>query len=181
MFMILMNLVNGVEGGVSKMEQQYYQQQNKKCPTGVKVISVINYIFAVLGILFAIAAIIGGIYFIFNGGSMASQIFGGGSQPGTLGAEVNAKAGAFYTNFGFIALGVGILVGLISTFAIIIGSKMWKGKNWARISEIILMVVWIILWSIELFKGSLGNLVMIIPAIVVIFYLIFCKKVKNFF
>lgn len=163
------------------MEQQTYQQNQKKIPTGVKVISVLNYIFAVFGILFAIAGIIGGIYFAINGGSMALEIFGIGSQPGTLGAEINSKAGAFYTNFGFIALGVGIIFALLSTFLIIVGMKMWKGKNWARISEIILMILWTILWSIELFKGNFLNLIMIIPSLIIFFYLIFSKNVNLFF
>ena len=113
---------------------------------------------------------------------MASQIFGlGNSQAGTLGADINSKAGAFYTNFGFIALGVGIIFTLLSTFLIIVGMKMWKGKNWARISEIVLMVLWTILWSIELFKGNFLNLIMIIPSLIIFFYLIFSKKVKHFF
>ncbi len=164
------------------MEQQIYQQNQKKIPTGIKVISILNYIFAVFGILFAIAGIIGGIYFAINGGSMASQIFGlGNSQAGTLGADINSKAGAFYTNFGFIALIVGIIFALLSTFLIIVGMKMWKGKNWARISEIVLMVLWTILWSIELFKGNFLNLIMIIPSLIIFFYLIFSKNAKNFF
>jgi hypothetical protein len=54
-----MNQVSGVEDSANKMEQQY-QNQNKT-PTGVKVISILNYIFAVLGILFAVVGIIGGI------------------------------------------------------------------------------------------------------------------------
>jgi len=58
---------------------------------------------------------------------------------------------------------------------------MWKGKNWAKISEIVLMVLWTILWSIELFKGNFLNLIMIVPSLVILFYLIFSKKVKNFF
>jgi len=165
-----------------KMEQQTYQQNQKKIPTGIKVISIINYIFAVFGILFAVAGIIGGIYFAINGGSMASQIFGlSNSQTGTLGAEINSSAGAFYTNFGLIALGVGIIFVLLSTFLIIVGMKMWKGRNWARISEIVLMVLWTILWSIELFNGNFLNLIMIIPSLTISFYLIFSKKVKNFF
>ena len=177
--MILTKRVNGAEGGVNKMQQNY--QSLNKTPTGIKIISILNYIFSVFGILFTIIGIIGGIYFIFNGGSMASQIFGGSSQPGTLGAEINTKAGAFYTNFGLIALGAGIFSGLLSTFLIIVGSKMWKGKNWARISEIVLMIMWIILWSIELFKGSLLNIVPIVPALIIIFYLIFSKNVRSFF
>ena len=163
------------------MEQQTYQQNQKKIPTGVKIISILNYIFAVFGILFAIAGIIGGIYFAINGGSMASQIFGIGSQPGTLGAEISSKAETFYSNFGFIALGIGVVFALLSIFMIIIGMKMWKGKNWARLSEIVLMVLWTILWSIELFKGNFLNLIMIIPALIIFFYLVFSKNVKNFF
>jgi hypothetical protein len=163
------------------MEQQKYKQNQKKTPTGIKIISILNYILAVFGILFAIAGIIGGIYFAISGGSMASQIFGFDSQPGTLGSEINSKAETFYTNFGFIALVVGIIFALLSIFMIIVGINMWKGKNWARISEIILIFLWTILWSIELFKENFLNLIMIIPALIVFFYLIFSNNVKNFF
>lgn len=162
------------------MENKNISNQ-KNTPVGIKAISILNYILGFIGILFAVAAIIGGIYFVINGGSMASQIFGFGSQAGTLGAEINAKTGTFYTYFGFITISIGIVSGILSILAIIIGIKMWKGKNWAKITQIILSVLWAILWSIELFKGAFLNLIMIIPSLIIILYLISSKKVKDFF
>jgi len=71
-------------------------EQENKSPTGIKVISILNYIFGVFGIIFGIIALIGGITFIFRGDSMAGELFGG-TSPGTIGSLVAGEFGRFST------------------------------------------------------------------------------------
>ena len=81
---------------------------------------------------------------------------------------------------GFIWIlgGLLLILGIINIF---IAKGLWKGKNWARVFLIVLMILWTIIWSIELFKGYFLNLIVIGPSLIILFYLFFSKKVKSFF
>jgi len=146
--------------------------QQKQIPTGVKIISILNYIFAGLSGLIFLMGVIGGITFMANGDSFASQIFGN---------SIGGNFGQFYSNFGLISFLFGILFGLFAFLLILFAINMRKGKNWAKISEIIFILLWIVAWSLELFRGSFGNLVIVVPLWIAFFYLVLSSKVKNFF
>lgn len=165
---------------MNKMDNYIRDKSNKKVPVGVKIIAILNYLLSAIAILFALAGIIGGIAFISNGSSFAQNLFGSFGS-GTLGDLITGEAGRFYTSFGFIALIIGILSFIVALLLIIFGINLWKGKNWARIWETILVSLWVIVWAIELFRGAFLNLIIIIPSLIVIFYLIFSSRVKEHF
>jgi len=151
---------------------------NIKVSAGYKILSVINYIFVAVFILFSLVLVIGGIYFLLNKDSLIEQLFGG-SLSGAFGTQINTAFSTFYGSFGWIALAIGIFFLVFSIFLFFVGVGLWKAKKWARISEIILSVLWIVLWSIELFNGALFNLIPIFPSLIVLGYLIFNKGYKE--
>ena len=157
------------------MKRQLDNKYSRKAPIGIKVISILNYIFSVFGILFGIFALIGGIVFVIKGDSFVTQFFKISSS------GIIESLSEFYSWFGFVVILLGILSLVVAIILILSGFGLWKGKKWARISEIILVLLCVILWSIELFRGSLLNFIVVIPSLIILFYLIFSKNVKNLF
>src|SRR3989344_7495007 len=131
------------------------KQNSKKIPTGVKVISVLYYIGAVVAVIAGIALLIGA-------GALATLV---SSVPGlALIAGVGAVA------FGILA----IILGVIDFF---LGRGLWKLQNWARIVTIIFAVLGLLGGISSLFSGEAGSgIVNIIISGVIGWYLWFNKN-----
>ena len=153
---------------------------NHKIPIGVKVISIVNYIFSVLFILWGVLGIFGAILFLTDFGERGAEQFFGEQFV----SQFSAQFGIAYLSLSLMFFVLGVLSLIIGILLIIFGINLWKGKNWARISEVILGVLWIVFWFQSYFQDTANNMgvtIMIIPALTVIFYLIFLKEVKLFF
>ena len=96
-----------------------------KIPTGVKVVSVLFYIGAALGVLGSIMLFVGGSF-------VAGLLPGFGSLAGGL------------------FIGMGIIMLAISVLDIFVGRGLWKGQRWAWITAIVLLVLGFVLSLISL-------------------------------
>ncbi len=131
----------------------------KSVPTGVKVVSVLYYVYGVIGIIF-------GLLFFVSAGFMDSiakeipqlRVFG---------------AGLFFI-LGIILIGLGIL-------GFFIGRGLWKAKSWARILVIIFAFFGIIASIVNLIKGNFGSIFGLVINGLICGYLLFNKNVKKTF
>jgi len=132
----------------------------QSAPTGVKVIAVLYYIGAVLGIIFGLLFLVGAGAI----GSIASQI----PVIGALGA------GLFVVG-GIILIGLGVL-------GFFVGRGLWKARPWARIVAIIFAVLGILMAIISMIQGSIAsNIFNLVIQLVIGGYLLFSSKVKEAF
>jgi len=129
-------------------------------PTGVKVIAVLYYIGAVLGIIFGLLFLVGtGMM-----GSIANQI----PLLGALGA------GLFVVG-GIIMIGLGVL-------GFFVGRGLWKARPWARIVAIIFAALGILMAVISMIQGSIAsNIFNLVIQLVIGGYLLFSNNVKQAF
>ena len=127
----------------------------RQAPIGVKILSVLGYIGAVLTLIL-------GLIMIFGGGAIASFL---STQIPMLAAGV-VGVGLVIAGIIFVALAV------LDYF---IARGLWNGQNWARILLIIFLVLGIL--------GSLSpfGIIQIIIYALLIWYVGFSKEVKSFF
>ena len=129
-------------------------------PTGVKVIAVLYYIGAVLGIIFGLLFLVGAGAIV----SIANQI----PVIGALGA------GLFIVG-GIILIGLGVL-------GFFVGRGLWKARPWARIVAIIFAALGILMAVISMIQGSIAsNIVNLVIQLVIGGYLLFSNNVKQAF
>jgi hypothetical protein len=105
---------------------------NKEMPVGVKIIAVLDYIGAALGVIF-------GLLFLFGAGAVGSMM----PYFGALGGAMFAVAGVFM-------IGLGVL-------AFFVGRGLWRGQAWARIVSIILAVLGVISALFSIFGNNVGG------------------------
>lgn len=128
-------------------------EETKKIPTGVKIISVLLYIAAVLGVIV-------GLFIIFGTGII------------TLFLPMLAGWGVL----------IGILIIGLSIFNFFVARSLWKAKNWARIITIIFAGVGIIFAIIQMVQGDfISSVINLAINGLIGGYLIFSKKVKKIF
>ena len=108
-------------------------------PTGVTIISILCFIGAAFCVL-------GGILMIAGGGFMASLMNQQGGQGSAGAAGILAGLGA--------AVGVGIII--VGGVYALVGMGLWKLKEWARITSIVLLGIGIALQALGLL-GSLSH------------------------
>ena len=127
-------------------------------PVGVKVISILYIIGAVISVIAGV-----------------SLFFGSSALAGLLGTFGSVLGGALFV-VGIILVGVGVL-------GFFIGRGLWKGKNWARITAIVLALIGFVLTLIAVIGGSLvvGNVISLVVDGVIAGYLLFSKSVKQAF
>jgi hypothetical protein len=126
-------------------------------PVGVKVISVLYYIFAAL-------AVISGIAMFFGAGLV-------GSIPGL---PVAMGTGIFVL--------IGIVMLALAVLAFFIARGLWVAQKWARIVAIILAIIGLISSIMGLFTGVIAaNIVWIIIHALIGGYLLFSSQVKAVF
>jgi hypothetical protein len=147
-------------------QQNLPSSSGKVIPGGVKTISILDWIVAVLGI------ILGLLFTVF--GALAFSGKGLSEGAGGLG-DLISVLGEVVLFIGIFLLGFGILM-------IFVARGLWKGKNWARIVQIILSVLGIIyaiwLWIQGSGTGGALNLIVNLP---IVSYLSFSKKVREAF
>jgi|SRR3989344_3991687 len=148
-------------------------------PVGVKIISIFNWICSVIFIIAGLLFFVLGVFSI------------GGGFSGLEGFE---ELGGVFAIFGVFALVIGLVFLFFAVLSIFIAIGLWKGKNWARIIEIVfsclgfLFSLLIVLSTIfviaqEGFDGfnfSL-NLFSLLYNSLIGLYLIFNSKAKEFF
>jgi hypothetical protein len=154
--------------------QQYYQQQNfpqqkpvpKQVPVLVKVIAVFGWIGSAIMILMGLAFLVIGIFSLNSG---VDSIAG------------NEGLGGIFAFLGAFALIGGIFMLAFGIFYIFVARGLWKGKNWARIVQIIVACLGIIysIWGVINQQYSL--IVSLIINGLIAGYFIFSKKVKEAF
>ncbi|MCX6749749.1 MAG: hypothetical protein NTW17_03345 [Candidatus Pacearchaeota archaeon] len=132
----------------------------KNVPTGVKVISILYYIGAVVGIILGLGLMVGA---------------------GLVGSWLSA------IGLGMIGAGLFIAAGLISlamgVLAIFIGRGLWKARLWARVAAIVLSCLGIlaIFWFMLHGGNILSDLFVIIVQGIMGGYLWFNTEVKKAF
>ncbi len=137
--------------------------QGKEVPVGVKVISVLDWIVAVLFILGGVVSIL--VSLLFMG---TSKVTGFGLIPGFSGNII-------------LSLLLGILFVAIGILLIFVALGLWKGKNWTRIVHIVLSFIGIgfAIWG--LIKLQFGNIFSLAINGLIAGYLLFSIKVKEAF
>jgi len=129
-------------------------------PTGVKVIAVLYYIGAVLGVIFGLLFLVGAGLM----GSIANQI-----------PLLGALGGALFVVGGIILIGLGVL-------GFFVGRGLWKAKPWARIVAIIFAALGILMAVISMVQGNIAsNIFNLVIQLVIGGYLLFSNSVKEAF
>ncbi len=139
-------------------------------PVGVRIISIFDYIIAAFTALFAI------ILLLVAGGVFANRerII---DELNIVVGNIDLAAGAFT---GVLAL-VAILMLAIAIFLFFVGRGLWKGKNWARITQIIIVAIGFINALFALFKGEYDSILGLAINGVIGGYLLFSIEAKRAF
>ena len=125
-------------------------KNKKEVPTLVKIISIIDYL-------------VGGFIFIFG------SIF-------AFSIVMNLLLGNL---LGFLVLLlISLSVIIPSIFFVILGWNLWKGKNWARITQIIISSMGVTWSLVEIIQGSHMRIYGIVLPSLIVGYLILNEDVK---
>lgn len=125
-------------------------------PTGVKVISVLYYIGAVVELLLGIALFAGA-------DAIKRQV------------PLLAVLGPFLIVGGIILLGLAVL-------SFFVGRGLWKGQKWARIVAIIFAALGVLLAVVGMVQGQIAsNIVSLVISGAIGGYLLFSSSVKSAF
>jgi len=131
----------------------------KQIPVGVKIISVLYYIGAVVMLLLGITMIFGAGFM----GSLANQI------------PFMAILGT-----GFFIIGAIIIIAF-AVLSLFVARGLWKGQKWARIVAIIFAVLGVIGAIINIVSGDFGSIIKLIINGLIGYYLWFVNSVKTAF
>ena len=125
-------------------------------PTGVKVISVLYYIGAVLELILGIAL-------FFGAGALKTKV-------------------PFLAFLGpFLIIGAVILIGL-AVLSFFVGRGLWKGQKWSRIVAIIFAALGVLLSIVGMVQGNIAsNVISLVVSAAMGGYLIFSGDVKTAF
>jgi hypothetical protein len=145
-------------------QEQPVQIQKKTAPKGVKILSIFNWSGAIALLLVGFVAMVPGFLVMMSG-----------------------EEGAMLA--GIILVGLGLMWVALGIFLMVIARGLWKGKNWTRITEIVLGGLGILnaLWSLISLSGdNLITTIIISVGIllvdgIIVAYLMFNNKVKTFF
>ena len=133
--------------------------RKKEIPLGVKLISILFYI--------------GAVFIFLSGVIMILSLFGISATDLSLIEEALGISSAEITNALTVSGIVLIIFGVIFFF---IGRGLWRLKSWARVLTLIIAII--------VFIGSLTppiNLISLIVAAIVVWYLLFSKNVRAAF
>jgi len=128
-------------------------------PVGVKILSILGYIGAVLMLIL-------GLGLIFGSAAMATVL-----------AQIPALAAIGAGLF----VGVGIVVILLAVLEFFIARGLWKGQNWARIITLVFSALGIISSLLSIMAAPGSSITNIVIYGVIVWYLGFKDNVKAFF
>ncbi len=146
---------------------------SKKRPTGVTVIAVLNFIGFALGIIGALLFLVGGSVLVSNPNFLTDALTSQG---------VPVDSATYIPVAGGALVVFGIFVGLLAVISLILGIGLLKGKNWARIVEIVFSGIGIIFALMSLFSGRFVSF--LFNAIIyglIFWYLTFNKNTLSYF
>lgn len=136
------------------------QVSTKAVPAGVKVLSILSYIGAVI-------LVISGIVLLVGGGFIAPML------------ETLPLVGSFIS--GLLVAGGIIMIGL-GVLAFFVGRGLWKGRNWARILVIVLAFLGVLMSIISMVMGGISTgIVSLIIDLAIGLYLLLSSSVKRAF
>lgn len=139
--------------------QRNTKRSQREIPTGVKVVSIIYYIAAVVIIL-------SGIIFL-TGASFVSEQLQNNQVISAIGQS------------GLVVIGIIVIIAGIIAF--LLGRYLWLGRNWARIIIIILSVLSIISAIANIVNGYPLRIINLLIHALIAGYLLFSKDVKSAF
>ena len=130
--------------------------EGQHVPTGVKIISVLYYIGAVIELLLGIAL-------FFGAGALKTKV-------------------PFLAFLGpFLIIGAVILIG-IAVLSFFVGRGLWKAQKWSRIVAIAFAVLGVLLAIAGMVQGQIAsNVVSLVISAAVGGYLLFSSEVKTAF
>lgn len=139
-------------------------------PVGVKVIAIFDYIIAALSALFAIILLLaaGGIF------TNRERII---NELNIAVGNIDLAAGAMT---GVIFL-IAIFMLAIAVFVFFVARGLWKGRNWARITEIIIVAIGFINALMALFQGDYNSILGLAINGLIGGYLLFNSDAKRAF
>lgn len=161
-----------------KRQNKVLVKKKTQIPLGVKVISVLNYIGAAILLLLFIAFLMSGIGILSNkdlGDQLVNQI---NSQANSLNEgfkEITYKVlGVLFIILSVLFIGLAILM-------FFLGRGLWKGQEWARITEIVLAFFGTILSISDLIGGNYISVMWLLVDVLIGSYLLFSKEVRRTF
>lgn len=136
---------------------------NSNIPLGVKIISILGYIIS-------FSLIFRGGYLVIKNLYVFKEII-----------RIAPWLILFSIPITLFFLLIGIILTLIGIFWIFISRGLWKLKNWARIAVLIFAGIFILVVPSFLSLPLYKSILLVIPGIVILFYLILNKRVKEAF
>ncbi len=142
----------------------------KQIPAGVMIIAIMGFISCAIFLIGGIIFILGGIIFSINPITIEFP------------PEIPAQIASAMNQVLVPALFIMGLILVISTLIIFFISRgLWRLKNWARITVIILSVLMAVSAFFSIMGGELKSLLGLAINVIVAAYLIFSENVKNSF
>jgi len=144
---------------VSKVNDYTNMARTNNAPTGVKVISVLYYIGAVISILAGLAFLIGA--------GVLSRVLAEIPVLGALGAGLFVAGGIVMIAFGVLGF--------------FIGRGLWNTRNWARILVIVFSALGVLSGLLTIIGGDFSGILGLIINGLIGGYLLFNDAVKKAF
>jgi len=133
------------------------KEKVKQIPILIKIISILNYVYVAGMIIFG--------FFLFQ--IMVYSVLDKSSEIPIL--------------ISVLLILLGLVPWFLGVFLIFIGRGLWAGKNWARLSEIVLGTIFIAFFIIDILKGNYFFLFGLVIFSLIVGYLLFSKEVKQAF
>jgi hypothetical protein len=162
---------------MAKKRRVVSKKVERAAPTGVKIISVLEYISSAVFILMGVLLLIVGI--VINADPTKIQL------PNEVLSNF-PDMGSFLVYLGPLLIALGVVLMLLSILSFFVAYGLWKGKNWARIMEIVFSVFFFVSAFFSLFRGEnfgdfFSSLLNLVFSGAIGGYLLFNKKAKKFF
>jgi phosphoglycerol transferase MdoB-like AlkP superfamily enzyme len=146
----------------------------KTMPLGVKAISILAYIGAVMFVLISIILLSVGIW-VSSSDNAAKLV-----QEAASSLEITTVVTA--TDFGVAAIALAVVGILTAVIYFFVGKGLWQGARWARIVVIIYAVIQIVSNIGTAIRGSItSGLIGVIVYGIIGWYLMFSKEAKQAF
>ena len=148
-------------------------------PLMVKIISIIIFLSAV----WIIGGIILSLLPILDSGTILQQVIEEDPDAEELRLKFENDGIEFNESNLYLLLGFGyVLMFAFGTFLILLGVFLWKGKNWARITIIVLAFIWVFFGLFGLvIRFDIFNMIDTGISLLIGVYLLVSKNVKHAF